>query len=105
MISHIWNLKYDTKERIYEKETGLQTKRTDVAAKGEKGQGKMAWIFGVSKCKPVYIEQINNKVLLYSTGNYIQFLVISNNGKEYKKRMCIYVYELLCSTAEINVTL
>ena len=30
----------------------------------------------------------NNKVLLYSTGNYIQYPVINHNGKEYEK---IYV--------------
>ena len=34
---------------------------------------------------------INNKVLLYSTGNYIQYLVINHNGKEYEKEY-IYVY-------------
>ena len=27
----------------------------------------------------------NNKVQLYSTGNYIQYLVINHNGKEYEK--------------------
>ena len=31
-----------------------------------------------------YIEWINNKVLLYSTGNYIQYPVINHNGKEYE---------------------
>ena len=30
----------------------------------------------------LYIEWINNKVLLYSTGNYIQYPVINHNGKE-----------------------
>ena len=48
--------------------------------------------------KPVHIQGdvkvdltlINNKVLLYSTGNYIQYSVINHNGKEYKKE-CIYV--------------
>ena len=29
---------------------------------------------------------INNRVLLYSTGNYIQCPMISHNGKEYEKR-------------------
>ena len=28
---------------------------------------------------------MNNKVLLYSTRNYIQYLVINHNGKEYEK--------------------
>ena len=37
-----------------------------------------------------YIEWINNKVLLYSTGNYIQYPVINHSGKEYEKE-CIYV--------------
>ena len=39
------------------------------------GRGKK-WKFGISRCKLVYIEWINNKVLLYSTGNYIQYPVI-----------------------------
>ena len=33
----------------------------------------------------------NNKVLLYSTRNYIQYFVINHNGKEYEKE-CIYMY-------------
>ena len=66
----------------------------------------MEWEFGVSRCKPVYIEWINNKVLLYSTGNYIQYPVINHNGKEYKKKnVYICVTESLCCTAEINTTL
>ena len=28
---------------------------------------------------------VNNKVLLYSTGSYIQYPVINNNGKEWEK--------------------
>ena len=35
----------------------------------------MDWEFGISRCKLLYIEWINNKVLLYSTGNYIQYSV------------------------------
>ena len=31
----------------------------------------------------LYREWINNKVLLYSTGNYIQYPMINQNGKEY----------------------
>ena len=42
----------------------------------------MDWEFGVSRCKLLHIEWINNKVLLYSTGNYIQYPVINHNGKE-----------------------
>ena len=53
-------------------------------------EGGMEWEVGVSRCKLLYTEWIN-KVLLYSTGNYIQYPVINCNGKEYKKRMYIYV--------------
>ena len=48
--------------------------------------GGMEWESGVSRCKLVYIGWINNKDPLYSTGNYIQYLVINHNGKEYKKK-------------------
>ena len=52
---------------------------------GEGGGVGMDWEFGISRCKLVYIEWINNKVLLYSTRNYIQYSVTSHNGKEYEK--------------------
>ena len=42
------------------------------------------WESGVSRCKLVYTGWINNKVLLYTTGNYIQYPVINHNGKEYE---------------------
>ena len=45
----------------------------------------MDWEFGVSRCKPLCIEQINNKVLLYSTGNSAQYSVITYMGKESEK--------------------
>ena len=35
--------------------------------------GEINWEFGISRCKLLHIEWINNKVLLYSTGNYIQY--------------------------------
>ena len=53
--------------------------------------GGMDWEFGISRCKLVYIGWINNKVLLYSTGNYIQYPVINHNRKEYEKEyVCMY---------------
>ena len=45
--------------------------------------GGMEWEAGVSRCKLLHREWINNKVLLYSTGNNIQYPVINHNGKEY----------------------
>ena len=37
------------------------------------------------------IHKINNKDLLYSIGNNIQYLIINYNGKEYEKEY-IYIY-------------
>ena len=54
------------------------------------GRGGKDWEFGISRCKLLHIGWINNKVLLYSPGNYIQYPVINHNGKEYEKE-CIYV--------------
>ena len=45
----------------------------------------MEWEVGVSRCKLLYLEWINNKVLLSSTENYIQYSMINHNRKEYKK--------------------
>ena len=54
--------------------------------------------FGVNRYTALGIKQINDKDLLYSTGNYIQYLVIKYNGK--KSEM-----ESLCCTPETNTTL
>ena len=51
----------------------------------------MNWEFGISRYKVVYIGQINNKVLLYSIQNYIQYFIINNNKKEYEKEY-VYMY-------------
>ena len=51
----------------------------------------MEWEFGVSGCKLLYMGWINNKVLLYSVVNSIQYPVINHNGKEKKKGRYIYV--------------
>ena len=58
---------------------------------GGGGGGGMDSEFGISRCKLVHIGWINNKVLLYSTEDYIQYPMINHNGKEYKKRMYTYV--------------
>ena len=62
-----------------------------MVAKGQEREGGVDWEFGISRCKLLYIEWINNKVLLSSTGNYIQYPEINHNGKECKKTMYIYV--------------
>ena len=49
---------------------------------GRSGSGGVKdWEFGISRCKLLYREWINNTVLLHSTGNYIQYPVINHNEK------------------------
>ena len=60
---------------------------------GRRVGGWKEWEFGISRGKLLYIEWINNKVLLYGTGNYSQYSMINHNGKEYFKRRistCVY---------------
>ena len=86
------NLKGGTNELIYKTETDPQTKRTDLQLPRERVVGEeWDWEFGISRCKLLYRGWINNKVLVYSTGNYIQHPVINHNGKEYEKEY-IYIY-------------
>ena len=54
-----------TKQRLTDMEDRL------VVAKGEGYGGGKDWEFGISRCKPLYTGWINNKVLLYNTGNNI----------------------------------
>ena len=56
-------------------------------------EGGLKWEVGISRCQLLYLGWINNKVLLYSTGSYIQDPMINHDGKEYffKKRMNIYM--------------
>ena len=66
---------------------------------GGGGEGGINWEFGISRCKLFCVERINHKILLYNTGNYIQYPTIGHNGKEYEKE-CIT--ESLCCTPETN---
>ena len=78
--------------KIWHKWTYLQNRNrlTDIENRlvVAKGRG-VEWGFGVSRCQLWYWGWINNKVLLYSTGNYIQYPVINHNGREYEKE---YIY-------------
>ena len=56
----MWNLKYDTDELIYETETDSHIENRLVVARDGLG-------IGISRGELLYIEQINNKVLLYTT--------------------------------------
>ena len=80
------NLKYDTNELIYETETDSQMLRTDLwLQRVERDERGLECEAGVSRCRLLYIEWIDDKVLLSGTGNYIQYPVINHNIKEYEK--------------------
>ena len=75
------NLKYDT--NLFTKQTHRHREQICGCQGGGAGEG---WIgsLGLADAN-YYIECINNKVLLYSTGNCIQY-VINHNGKEKSKK-------------------
>ena len=93
-VTQMWNGKYGTNEPTLETETDLANKL--LVAKV--GGGGVGWEFGVGRCKLLYLEWIHNKVLLYSTGNYIQYLEVT-------RKECLYELELSHCTAEIGTTL
>ena len=53
----------------------------------------MEWEVGINRCKLLYVEQINYKVLLYSTEDYLQYPMIKHCRKRiFKKKVYIYIY-------------
>ena len=93
-ITYIWTLKYDPNEHICETKTDSQILMCGYQGGGAKG-GKV-WEFGINRCKPLYTGWINKKVLLYSTGDYIQYPVTNHNGKDYEKE-CVCVCVCVCN--------
>ena len=65
----------------------------------------MDWEFGMSRCKLVSIGCINNKVLLYSPGNFIQYPVINHNGKNTKIYLPTYLPTYLFNHFAVHQTL
>ena len=56
---------------------------------------------------PTSIYRRDNKVLLYSTGNYVCFPVINYDGKEYEKEYIytyMYITESLCYMPDTDTT-
>ena len=82
---------------VKQKQTHGHRKQTcDCQRWGRGGvQGRKGWIgsWGLASIyKLLHVEWINNKVQLFSTGNYIQCPVINHHGKEYEKYNIIYIY-------------
>ena len=87
-----------------QKQTHRRREQTCGCQRGGEG---MDGEFGISRCKLLYIKWINNKVLLYSTEDYIQYPVINHNGEDIQKGgdICICIVDSLCRTAETNTSL
>ena len=72
---------------------------------GGEGSG-MDWEFGFSRCKPLHVGWISNEILLCSTGNYVQSLVMEHDEIYYEEES---VYRCmtgsLCCIAVIDTTL
>ena len=82
----MWNLKKnDTNELISKAKIESQTQKTNLWLPGDKGGGEINQEFGININTLLYIKWVNNKDLLYSTGNYTQYLVITYNRKEPEK--------------------
>ena len=76
--SKIWNKwTYLQQEQNHRQRTDLWCLEVD--------RSGMAWELGIGRYKLLHVKLINNKVLLYSTGNYIQNVMINHNGKECEK--------------------
>ena len=80
-----WILKNDTNELIYKREMDLQTDNKLMVTKGVRvGREK----FGIwDYIHTTMNKRDNHKDLLYSTGNYIHYLVINIMGKNLKKNL------------------
>ena len=55
-----------------------------MVAKGDEDGRGMDWEFGISRYKLLFIEWVK-KILLYTTGNSVQYSLLNLNGKEYEK--------------------
>ena len=65
-----------------------------MVTKGESGGRDKLGVWDQQIHTTIYkIKKINNKDLLYGTGNYIQYPVINHKGKEYDK-----AYTYVCIT-------
>ena len=96
------------KSKIWHKWSHVQNRNrlTDiedrfVTAKEFGAGGEMDWVFGISRCKLLHIkyQHINNKILLFSTWNYIQYLYpfplwfILHKPECKKDKKCIHMYD------------
>ena len=82
MISLTSGIQYmvQTNLSIEKKQTHGHREQTCYCQGGRGGRG-VDWEFGISRCRLLHLEWISNEILLYSTGNYIQSLVVEHDGR------------------------
>ena len=91
------NLKSNTNESLYKTEIDSQTQKANLwLPKGKVRRGGINQEYGTNIQTTMH--KIINRSLLYSTENYIQYLVITYDGKESEKY--ISKTESLCCTPE-----
>ena len=79
-------MKNVTNELIYRTETDSQISKSNLwLPKGKCGGKVINREIGINIYTLLYIKLINNKDLLYSTGDYTQYFVITYKGKESEK--------------------
>ena len=85
-------LKKKTKMNLSMKQKQIHGHREDTCGCPREGfWERVEQVVGVSRCKLLCIVWINNKILLYSTGNHIQYQLINLNEKEYLKNKYICI--------------
>ena len=100
------NLKKKRYKRTYFQNINrvTDTKNTLMVIKGEEvGWDKLGEWTDIYTL--LYIQQITNKDLLFSTGNSTQYSVMAYVGKNLKADICIHLTESLCCTYQTNTTL
>ena len=83
--------KKGTNEPIYKTEIESQMQKTNLWLPRGKVGRRINWEIVIDIYTLLYIKQITNKNLLYSTGNSTQYAAMTYVGKESKKEW-IYVY-------------
>ena len=99
-MTYMWNLKNKTNEPL-DKTGESQTQKTNLWLPKGKEKGRISQDYGINRYTLLHIKQISNKDLLYNTGNNIQYLVITYNGKYSEKNTS----ELLCCLPKLNTAL
>ena len=88
---HVESKKHGTNKFVCKTEIESQKQKTYfTVTKGKRGEG-INWEIGTDIYTLLYIKQVTNKNLLYSTGNTTQYSVMTYIRKESKKEW-IYIY-------------